>query len=293
MSATQYFILYDVIMSKALGKIITHENGQTTHYIEDNFTDPWKACETILIQHGFARHAAFWYHWVPALARNYRVIRRDARGHGFSSAPAAGSTYDYTIETICSEIIDTMNQLNIEKVHFLGESTSGMVGEILAVKYPHRLHSLTICSSPTHLPPKALSLFAFSHSDWPTACRSLGSRGWAESLTKVPGTVRNSDPRYLNWWIDQAALSSSEGLAGYAQFLSRLDARDYLPLIRIPMLILAPTNSAAISMEDQEKIRAEVPGCQLVKVNGAGHEIYTENAIECQDAFLAFLNDIH
>lgn len=274
------------------GEIITHSNGQTTHYIEDNFTDPWKPCETVLIQHGFARHTAFWYHWIPALAREYRVIRRDARGHGFSSVPSADSSYRYTIETVCSEIIDTMDQLNIDKVHFLGESTSGMVGEILAVKYPHRLHSLTICSSPTYLPPRALSLFAFGHSNWPTACRSLGSRGWAESLSRIPGTVQNTDPAYLKWWVDQVALSSGEGLAGYAGFLSELDARAYLPLIKIPMLILAPTNSAAVSMKDQEGIQAIVSGCQLIKIDGVGHEIYTEKPLECQRAFLNFLGNI-
>lgn len=68
---------------------------------------------------------------------------------------------------------------------FLGESTSGMIGEILATEYPNRLHSLTICSSPTYLPPEALTPFAFGHSDWPTACRSLGSRERAESLTRA------------------------------------------------------------------------------------------------------------
>jgi hypothetical protein len=43
---------------------VVHNNGQRTHYVLDDFTDPWKEPETILIQHGFGRHAEFWYHWV-------------------------------------------------------------------------------------------------------------------------------------------------------------------------------------------------------------------------------------
>lgn len=150
---------------------------QITHVIEDDFTDPWTSAETIVIQHGFGRHTAFWYHWVPVLARKYRVVRRDARGHGYSSVPDQDAEYDYTIDTIYGEIIDTLDQLQIDKAHFLGESMSGMVGEILVAKYPRRLYSLTICSSPTYLPPQALTLFAFGHESWPTACRVLGSRG--------------------------------------------------------------------------------------------------------------------
>jgi pimeloyl-ACP methyl ester carboxylesterase len=138
-------------MATPPGKIIRHPNGQTTHYIEDDFTDPWLPKETILIQHGFARHAAFWYHWVPILGRRYRIIRRDARGHGYSSAPSRDSSYSYSIDTICDEIIDTLDQIKVDKVHFLGESTSGMIGEILAqstrTDYIHSssAHHLLIC----------------------------------------------------------------------------------------------------------------------------------------------------
>lgn len=222
-------------MSQVPHKLITHPNGQTTHYIEDNFTDPWKPCETILIQHGFARHAALWYHWIPVLARKYRVIRRDAHGHGFSSVPSSSnSSYAYTLDTIINEIVDTMDQLGLLKVHFWGESTSGMVGEAFAAKHPDRLHSLVVCSSPTWLPPQALKLFAFGHESWPSACRQLGSRGWGAAFSRIPGTISIPDPDYVRWWIEQVGISSGEGLAGYAQFLSTLDARPFLKVSGCP-----------------------------------------------------------
>lgn len=268
---------------------IHHANGQITHCVEDDFTDPWKPSETILIQHGFGRHAAFWYHWIPLLARRYRIVRRDLRGHGLSSYPEPASSYAYSSETICAEIIDTLDHMGIQKVHFLGESTSGMLGEILAAKYPERLHSLIICSSPTYLPPAALKLFAFQYPDWPTACRQLGSRGWAEQLSKVPGTVPNSDPAYLKWWVDQVAVSTGEGLASYAEFLSTLDARPFLSLIKVPMLILAPAKSAATSVQEQQGIQKQVEGAQMRIINGPGHEIYYDRAQECVEATLSFL----
>ena len=62
-------------------------NNYETHYELDDFTDPWKPAETIVIQHGLGRSSRFWYHWVPLLARHYRVIRRDMRGHGSDLYP--------------------------------------------------------------------------------------------------------------------------------------------------------------------------------------------------------------
>ena len=277
---------------KGPGKTIIHPNGQTTYYVEDNFTDPWKPCETILIQHGFARHSAFWYHWVPVLSRKFRVIRRDARGHGFSGYPSSTSSYDYSLDTIIEEIIDTLDQLKLQKVHFLGESTSGMLGEALAARHPERLHSLIVCSSPTFLPPVALSMFAFGHSSWPAACRELGSRGWGEALSKVPGTVSIPDPQYIAWWIDQVAVSSGEGLAGYAQFLSTLDARPFLKDINVPMLILAPANSAATKLAEQQELQKQVKDSRIEVINGRGHEIYVEMPEECQKAVFKFLESL-
>jgi pimeloyl-ACP methyl ester carboxylesterase len=279
-------------MATSHSQFLTHPSGQTTHYIVDDFADPWKSSETILIQHGFARHASFWYHWIPALSRHYRIIRRDARGHGLSSYPLPSSSYDYTLDTITDEIIDTLDQLGLQKVHFLGESTSGMIGEAMAAKYPERLLSLTVCSSPAYLPPKAQQMLAFDKKSWPDACRELGSRGWAEELNNLSGTMSHPDPAYSQWWLDQVALSSGEGLAGYAEFLSTLDTRPFLKEIKIPMLILAPARSRLTSVEDQASLRDQVEGAKMVVIEGGGHEIYVDKPEECMEAFLEFLSGL-
>ncbi|KAF2466727.1 alpha/beta-hydrolase [Lindgomyces ingoldianus] len=268
---------------------VRHSNGQRSHYILTSFADPWKSHETILIQHGFGRHAEFWYHWIPVLARQYYVIRRDLRGHGYSSYPKFGEKYEYTLDTILEEIIDTLDHLGVKKVHFLGESTGGMLGEILAARHPNRLHSLTVCSTPTHLPEPALKLFAFHKKDWPAACRELGSRGWAEALSNIPGTIPIVDQGYLPWYLDQISVSDGEGLAGYAQFLSTLDARPYLSKIGIPTLILAPSQSAATTLKEQQQLQQQIPGARMEIISGPGHEIYVTQAEKCQGAFLSFL----
>ena len=271
---------------------VRHANGQSTAYIYDSFVDPWKPAETILIQHGFARTAQHFYHWVPALARKYNVIRRDLRGHGGSSRPVPGDGYDYSTTTIIEEIRDTLDQLGIQRVHFLGESTSGMLAEIFAATYPDRVSSIIICSSPTYLPEVAQRLLAFGLPSWPEACRQLGSRGWAERLTATPGTLASADPAYKQWWLDEVSASDGEGLAGYAEFLCKLDSRPYLGDIRAPMLILAPTNSAMVTVESMKDLEARVASAQLQLIPSRGHEIYSEAAEQCQMAVLSFLQGL-
>ena len=45
------------------------------YYEDDDFTDPWRTPETVVLHHGNAKSSRLWYAWVPLLARQYRVIR--------------------------------------------------------------------------------------------------------------------------------------------------------------------------------------------------------------------------
>ena len=81
-------------------------------------------------------------------------------------------------------------------------------------------------------------------------------------------------------------------MAQYAEFLSTLDARPYLNQITAPMLILAPSNSAATSVEEQKKLAAQISGARLEIVEAVGHEIYVTAPEKCQAAFLKFLRSL-
>jgi pimeloyl-ACP methyl ester carboxylesterase len=282
---------------------IAHPSGQTTFYHLDDFTDPWKPHDTILIQHGFARHTAFWYHWIPILAKHYRVLRRDARGHGHSSAPSASDNYKYDIDTILDEIIDTLNQLGIDKVHYLGESTGGIFGEFLAARNPERVHSLAICSSPLYMPAAAQTMLAFGKRSWPDACRELGSRGWGEAVLAVlnnanaesAGSQDEEAKAFEKWWLDQVSIPSGEGLGDHAELLcaKEFDARRVMERIKCPMLLLSPGNSKLVDLNEQRQLRDSVGGeARMEVVNGIGHEIYIDQAERCQELYLKFLEDV-
>ncbi len=51
-------------------------NAFEMHYEVDDFTDPWRRPETVLMLHGNAESGLAWNGWVPTLARRYKVVRR-------------------------------------------------------------------------------------------------------------------------------------------------------------------------------------------------------------------------
>ena len=53
--------------------------GLEMHYVVDDYTDPWKLSEAILLLHGNNESSPVWFGWVPHLARHFRVVRPDMR----------------------------------------------------------------------------------------------------------------------------------------------------------------------------------------------------------------------
>jgi pimeloyl-ACP methyl ester carboxylesterase len=272
---------------------VTHKSGQKTFYYDDDFANPWEPHDTILIHHGFGRSSAFWYQWVPVLATKYRVIRRDALGHGHSSeAPDEG--HPLTTNALLDEIIDTLDQLKLEKVHFLGESTGGIFGELLVARNPDRFLSLTICGSPLNYGPAGQMFLSFGYPGVLEALQGLGVRSWGEHCMKAIGTSNFTTPAQAKWWIDTFAIATTQGVVDYGRVICRtdFDATPILSHIKVPFLSLAPSDSGLVDLDDQRKLNHSVAGARLVIVPSHAHEIYLAEPKICQEEYLKFLAEM-
>ena len=69
---------------------------------------------------------------VPLLGAGYRVLRLDMRGHG-GSAPVDG---DYTMDALAADVKGALDVLGIKKVHYIGLSIGGMIGQGFALGHP-------------------------------------------------------------------------------------------------------------------------------------------------------------
>lgn len=265
-------------------------NGYSTYYEYDDFTPPWSAPVPVLIQHGMCRNSQFWRHWPPVLASTRPLIRRDLPGHGQSVDPGPG--YAWTMDTLVSDLAGFLDALGIQQIHFLGESTAGMLGMAFAARYPDRLRSLTLCASPVTIGPAAQKLFAFGYDDWQIALHTLGSYGWACELAKLGGTMGNMSPEQREWTLSQIGKIPVRVLEGYSRMVSETDVTPLLHKIRTPTLILAPTRSAATPMEQQLALKQAIAGTRLVTIDGAAHEIYIDCAEECINALQDFLRTV-
>ena len=116
------------------------------YYCVDDYTDPWRTPETILMLHGNAESSAAWYAWVPQLAHQYRLVRPDMRGFG-ASTPMP-SEFPWTLDTIIDDFCRLMDTLGVERFHLLGAKIGGTIARAFAARRPARVRTLTVVGTP-------------------------------------------------------------------------------------------------------------------------------------------------
>ena len=108
----------------------TAADGTAIFYRIDDFTDPWRTPETILMIHGNAERGFSWYGWVPTLARRYHVVRPDMRGFGRSTPMPRN--FPWTLDIVIDDYCRLMDHLKIERFHLVGAKIGGVIGRAFA-----------------------------------------------------------------------------------------------------------------------------------------------------------------
>ena len=98
----------------------------------------------LVLHHGFGGSWSAWryFGFVQQLRSHYQLIMPDARGHGLSGKPHDPRAY--SLSERIDDILAILDELRIERTHFLGYSMGGLVGYGLGRRAQDRLRSLIV-----------------------------------------------------------------------------------------------------------------------------------------------------
>jgi pimeloyl-ACP methyl ester carboxylesterase len=243
------------------------------HYEDDAFTDPWSSPETVILHHGNAKSSRLWYAWVPLLARDYRVIRLDARGFGESSVPAPG--YSWSLEAFATDLLHLMEHLRIDKAHLIGETIGGTIALEFAHRFPERLHTVTTCTSPY----KFRGVPAYL--EYYRTVREQGVEAWARQTANRRLEPGASDPRHHEWYIQEMSRTAQHVVLETLAYLATVDLTPILPKITMPALVLVGERSAMNTPDRAQGMAALLPRATLVEVPGASGYVQHSAPAQC------------
>jgi 3-oxoadipate enol-lactonase len=264
-------------------------DGLSLHCAVDDYLWPWEATTPVLMMHGFARNADFWNRWVPPIAGNRRVFRPDLLGCGLSDVPPAD--YRYTPETIAGQILSVLDAFSLNRVHWVGESSGGIIGLLLAAAHPERIVSLVLCNTPTRISDEIRGIYALGRESTAAAIRAYGTGAWCRRTLGYRLDLEQASPKLQAWIIAEMDKTRADIAASLHECFEAIDVRPLLGGIDAPVLLLSGDKSRIAS--EQQKILADtLPHGRLELFAGYGHGVNLLQPERCARTAFEFWRSI-
>ena len=258
--------------------------GIDIHYDLTDYTDPWRASETVLLHHGFGRNLNFWREWVPLLARHYRVLRVDARGCGASGVPLRGAPY--TLDLLTRDAVGLLDHLGIGKVHWGAEASGGHVGLAAALAHPQRIASITLCNTP--FPRCGLGQARRGRAE----VEQYGLGHWAHKTLPNRIDMDKVSNEWMAWSIAEHDKTPRHIAIAQHAMIAAGNLLPRLPEVRVPVLVMAGNKSSIAPQEQMIQMRNALPNAKLVLFEGYSQGIAFSAPERCVSEMKTFLSDI-
>src|SRR6266851_9122172 len=208
-------------------------DGTRLHVVEQGQGDP------VLWLQGLNAPAAAWTVQLAHFAQSHRGIAPDARGVGASDAPPP----PYTTREMAEDAIAVLDACGVSRAHVVGLSLGGAVAQELALAHPERVRSLALLSTFAAQDPRSRALLQSWRTLYPLAVASeAGREAWEKQAYAWLFTEKfwrsEASVRAALRFARAQPLQPPAGFQGQVDAALAHDARDRLPSVRIPTMVI-------------------------------------------------------
>ncbi len=221
----------------------------------------------ICITHSLASDGGSWAEQVPALLQaGFRVLRLDMRGHG-GSDPVSG---DYTMQELAGDALSVLDALGFTRVHYLGLSIGGMIGQAFALEHGHRLISAMWCDTLPASPADAAGI-------WEPRIKAVRDANSLEPIAEasmdryLSPAFRAKNPGRWRQLRDTVLGTTPEGYLGCAAAILDFDFVGRLPSLRLPVLVVCGAEDAGTPAAENRRLAGLIPDGRYEEIAGMRH----------------------
>lgn len=250
----------------------------------------------VMLVHGWLCSSRFWQKNVPELARHFRVVTFDLRGHGNSSKFLNG----HTIRQYAQDVREVVERLGLQDAVLVGWSLGGSVVLSYRQQYAHDscLRGLAVVDS---------CPFPFSPAEW----NNHTLRDYNLERMQATFAALRADPRKFavdftcrmfkqmpsdadKDWVVAEMMKAPEwiGEAIYSDFVT-CDFASTLPEIKIPVLVCTADSGVfpkGIAMG--KALAAQAPRATFIPFEEAGHMLFYEQPQKFNAALAGFIETL-
>lgn len=219
----------------------------------------------LLLIHGVMITGEMFEPIIENLAKKYRVIVPDLRGHGRSR----GLPEPYTTTQLASDLARLLDHLGVESTMVLGYSQGGAIAQQFVLDYPKRCNRLILACT------YAYNMASFREKIEghivPLLIRILGMKRFAKFVISQGMKQVSSDRK--EWVTNLIADQNAELMITAWKETVAFDSRQRLSEIKCPTLIIAGSSDEAVPIHHANMLHNGIVGSELVVVDGADHTL--------------------
>jgi 3-oxoadipate enol-lactonase len=242
-----------------------------------------KQAPVVVLSHSLACSQVMWWPQLKLLEDHYRVLRFDTRGHGQSET----TTGAYSLEQLVGDVIGILDALKFDRVHWVGLSMGGMIGQGLALGHPGRLSSLVLADTAAIIPAEAQPIWQ----ERIDAAIKGGMQAVAESTLErwfTPGYLKKNPPE-IDRIRQQILATPVDGYVGCSEAIRHLNYLEQLDAVELQTLILVGADDPGTPVSASEAMHAQIKNSKLVIIPEAAHLSNIEQADVFNKNLMAFL----
>lgn len=239
-----------------------------------DYTAPWRTDEreTFILYSGYCRTMDFWRAWVPLLGAEYRLLLMDPRGYGDTGKPPPGAPV--TIELLAQDAIGLLDELRIERVHWVGESTGGTVGLAAALVHPRRIASVTLCNGFAKQGEQTATTYALGETSQAAAIEKYGVAEWSRRTLEHRMDLKRAPAGIGDWMAKEMGRTPSHVAIAMFRLFSTVDLMPRLGEIDTPVLMIVGSRCADRLKHHLQDMRDRLPRSKVVELEGYEYGIH-------------------
>jgi 3-oxoadipate enol-lactonase len=239
----------------------------------------------VCFTHSLASDSGMWAEQLPALlAAGFRVLRLDMRGHGGSDLVPG----PYTMSALAGDAAAALDALGLDRVHYIGLSIGGMIGQAFAIEHGAKLKSLMLCDTLPGTLPDAGTAWA-PRIEAVTKENSLEPIADATMDRWFTSAFKPRDPRRWQQIRDTVAATSPAGFLGCAAAILDFDFVPRLPSLKVPSLVVCGSEDPGTPPAQNRRIAELILGARYEEIADARHFPNVERAEIFNEIMLGWL----
>jgi pimeloyl-ACP methyl ester carboxylesterase len=181
--------------------------------------------------------------------------------------------------------------MSLKRVHWVGESSGGIIGLFLAAAHPERIASLVLCNTPTRIPDEIKGIYALDRESTAAAIRAHGTGEWCRQTLGYRLDIEHASEVLREWCIAKMDKTRPDIAAALHECFEAIDTKPLLSRIDAPVLPLSGDKSR-IASEQQKILAATLPHGRLELLAGYGHGVNLLQPERCARAALDFWREL-